>query len=80
MAILCPYHNIMPKAVSCCFIRTTLFTKLFTCLYDQVAITSPSFIALLRLVSEIAKCIVYCCFTRTTLSTTCLLLLLWCVH
>ena len=30
---LCPYHNVWPEAV--CFTRTTLFTKLFTCLYDQ---------------------------------------------
>ena len=32
---LCPYHNVWPEAVYCCFTRTTLFTKLFTCLYDQ---------------------------------------------
>ena len=25
---LCPYCNIWPEAVSCCFTRTTLFTKL----------------------------------------------------
>ena len=25
----------MPKTVYCCFTRTTLFTKLFTCFYDQ---------------------------------------------
>ena len=37
--------------------RTTLFTKMFTCLYYQVrvAITSPSFVALNLMVSEIAK-------------------------
>ena len=35
MAMLCPYHNVMPEAVYCCFTRTILFTKLFTCLYDQ---------------------------------------------
>ena len=30
-----PYHNVLPEAFYCCFIRTTLFTKLFTCFYDQ---------------------------------------------
>ena len=25
----------LPEAVYCCFTRTTLFTELFTCLYDQ---------------------------------------------
>ena len=24
---LCPYHNVLPEAVCCCFTRTTLFTK-----------------------------------------------------
>ena len=32
---ICPYRNVCPEAVYCCFTRTTLFTKLFTCLYDQ---------------------------------------------
>ena len=32
---ICPYHTVWPEAVYCCFTRTTLFTKLFTCLYDQ---------------------------------------------
>ena len=35
MAILCPYRNVLPEAVCCCFTRTTLFSKSFTCLYDQ---------------------------------------------
>ena len=35
-----------------------------------ISITSPSFICLHLLVSEIAKWGVYCCFTRTTLFTT----------
>ena len=30
-----PYHNVWPEAVYCCFARTTLFTELFTCFYDQ---------------------------------------------
>ena len=32
---LCPYRNVLPEAVYCCYTRTALFTKLFTCLYDQ---------------------------------------------
>ena len=32
---ICPYHNVLPEAVYCCFTGTTWFTKLFTCLYDQ---------------------------------------------
>ena len=28
-------HLPLPEAVHCCFTRTTLFTELFTCLYDQ---------------------------------------------
>ena len=26
---------LLPEAVYCCYTRTTLFTKFFTCLYDQ---------------------------------------------
>ena len=32
---LCPYCNVWPEAVYCCCTRTTLFTELFTYLYDQ---------------------------------------------
>ena len=32
---LCPCRNVWPEAVYCCFTRTTLFSKLVTCLYDQ---------------------------------------------
>ena len=32
---ICRYCNVLPEAIYCCFTRTTLFTKLFTCLYDQ---------------------------------------------
>ena len=32
---LCPYRNVLLEAVCCCFTRTTLFSKLFTYLYDQ---------------------------------------------
>ena len=32
---ICLYRNVWPEAVYCCFTRTTLFIKLFTCLYDQ---------------------------------------------
>ena len=52
---LCPYHNVWPEALYCCFTRTTLFTKMFTCSELEVAITSPSFVALNLMVSEIAK-------------------------
>ena len=97
---ICRSCNVLPEAVYCCFTRTTLFTKLFTCLYDQslrllshhqalllytlwflrynvakciargclftintlftihflmIAITSPSFVTLYLMVSEIAK-------------------------
>ena len=68
---LCPYRNVLPEAVlqelhclpNClhvCMIRV------------EVAITSPSFVTLYLMVSEIAKSLpeaVYCCFTRTTLFT-----------
>ena len=32
---VCRYCNVLPEAVYCCFTGTTLFTKLFTCPYDQ---------------------------------------------
>ena len=68
---ICPYHNVWPEAVYCCFTRTTLFTKLYT-FFLEVAIISPSFVVLYRMVSEIVNALpeaVYCCFTRTTLFT-----------
>ena len=46
-----PYRDVWPEAVYCCITRTTLFA------YLEVAITSPNFVALLLLVSQIAKCI-----------------------
>ena len=33
--IICPYRNVLPEAVYCYFTKTTLFTELFTYLYDQ---------------------------------------------
>ena len=30
-AYICPHSNAWPEAVYCCFIRTTMFTMLFTC-------------------------------------------------
>ena len=30
---LCPYCNVWPEAVYCCFTRTTLFTNKLTCRY-----------------------------------------------
>ena len=32
---ICCYCNVLQEAVYCCFTRTTLFTKLFTRLYDH---------------------------------------------
>ena len=32
---ICRFCNVLPEVVYCCFTRTTLFTKLFTSLYDQ---------------------------------------------
>ena len=32
---MCPYSNIWPEDIYCCFTRTTLFIEMFTCLYDQ---------------------------------------------
>ena len=32
---ICFHRNVWPEAVYCCFTRTTLFTRLFTCLYDE---------------------------------------------
>ena len=32
---LCPYRNVLPEAVYCCFTRATSFTILFIYLYDQ---------------------------------------------
>ena len=34
-AHICLYRNVWPEAVYCCFTRTTLFIKLFTCFYDK---------------------------------------------
>ena len=28
---LCPYRNVWPEAIYCCFTRTKMFTELFTC-------------------------------------------------
>ena len=56
-AKLCPHW---PEAVYCCFTRTTLFTKLFTCFYDQsYRLLLHHQVSLLYTfwVSEIAKCI-----------------------
>ena len=73
---LCPYRNVLPEAVYCCFTRTILFTELFTCLYDhswrflsrhQVSLLYTFwFLRYLNVLPEA----VYFCFTRTTLFTT----------
>ena len=36
MAHICPYRNVRPEAVYCCFTRITLFTELFTCFMIRV--------------------------------------------
>ena len=54
---LCPYHNIWPEAVYCCFTRTTLFSELLLSFEMLLSITSPSFVALNPLISEMVKCI-----------------------
>ena len=51
------YRNVLPEAVYCCYTRTALFTKLFTCLYDQslrLLSHHPS-VTVYLMVSEIAK-------------------------
>ena len=45
----------LSEAVYCCFTRTTLFTKLFTCFYDQSFRLSSCHQVLHLLVSEIAS-------------------------
>ena len=77
MAIYC---NVLPEDVYCCFTRITLFTKLFTCLYDQSLRLLSHHQALLLYILWflryiVAKCIArsllivfYMC-TRTTLVT-----------
>ena len=60
--LLCPYHNVWPRVVYCCF---TMFIELFTCIIIKVSITSPSIIALHLPVSEITKCRCLVFFTRT---------------
>ena len=34
-AHICPRNNVWPEAVYCCFTGTILFTKLFTCWFQQ---------------------------------------------
>ena len=72
---ICRYCNVLPEDVYCCFTRTTLFTKLFTCFYDQsykllschqVSLLYTFWFLRLNVLTEA----VYCCFTRTTLLTT----------
>ena len=66
---ICPYRNVWPEAVYCCFTRTTLFVLSEL----EVAITSPSFVTLYLMVDEIAKCIclfknyiVYYCYYKNS--------------
>ena len=77
---LCPYRNVLPEAVYCCFTRTTLFTTMFTVIivvFLLKRICMPSFVLIGCCVSELHGHLcpyrnvlpeaVYCCFTRTTL-------------
>ena len=42
---LCPYRNVLPEAVYCCFTRTTLFTNmLFHGRYGYLAVRKVSFL------------------------------------
>ena len=79
---ICPYCNVLPEAVYCCFTRTTLFTTMFTVIIVVCSLKImcvPSFIVIGYCVSELHghRCPycnvlpedVYCCFTRTTLFT-----------
>ena len=51
---ICPYRNVLPEAVYCCFTRTALFT---TCIYDQSLRLLSHHQVLYVMVSEITKCI-----------------------
>ena len=79
---LCPYRNVLPEAVYCCFTRTTLFTTMFAAIIVVCSLKSmciPSFVLIGCCVSELRGHLcpycnvrpeaVYCCFTRTTLFT-----------
>ena len=53
---LCPYRNVWPEAVYCCFTRTTLFTTMFTVIIVVCSLKSmcvPSFILIGCCVSEL---------------------------
>ena len=65
------YCNILPEAVYCCYTRTTLFTKYFTCLYDQslrlLSYHQALLLYTLCFLRYNIACIleaVYCCFTN----------------
>ena len=81
-AQLCPYHNVWPGAVYCCFTRTIFFTSMFTVIIMVCSMKSmciPSFILVGCCVRELQSHLcpdcnvwpgaVYCCFARTTLFT-----------
>ena len=50
---LCPYRNVLPEAVCCCFTRTTLFTNMPIPWSLWISICTQSFISQLPLVIEI---------------------------
>ena len=55
------YVPIVLRLVYCCFTRTTLFTKLFTCLYAQSLRLLSHHQVFYSTLSEIAKCITRGC-------------------
>ena len=66
------HRNVWPEAVYCCFKELHCLPNcLHICMIRVVSITSPSFVALQLLVSELNVLpeAVYCCFTKTTLFT-----------
>ena len=52
---LCPYHNVLPEAVYCCFTRTTLFTKhsICRCTSSYENLYSQSFVLIASAVNEL---------------------------
>ena len=52
---VCPYRNVWPEAVYCCFTRTTLFTNNLVCLCTSVPMSSQSFVPQFSPVIEIRE-------------------------
>ena len=52
---ICPYRNVWPEAVYCCFTRTTLFTNIWICLCASVHGFLSSFVPQFSPVFEIRE-------------------------